>query len=135
MRMTRLCILSCNASRTRASTSIERGQFDIARKLYEPLPKTIDNLPYEWLPLDVVLTGDTSRTLDEIENPTQSGSIIWIMRLRLQERWMAEYGSPPIKNAFVELQKEPRYQQALRKYGIDDETLAKIEVHTNELWN
>ncbi len=93
------------------------------------------NFPFIWLPLDVVLTGNTSRTLDEIENPTEPSSIVWIMRLQTRDRRISEHGAPAFKEAFAALRKEPRYQQALLKYGIDDESLAKIEVHTNELWD
>jgi TolB-like protein len=115
--------------------AIERGQLNVARALYEPLPTTMSNLSWYWLPLDVVLSGDTTRTLDEIENPTDGPSIIWIMRLQFQDRWMSEYGAPAFKEAFAALRKEPRYQQALLKYGIDDESLAKIQVHTEGLWD
>ncbi len=115
--------------------AIAQGQLDVARALYESTPQAISNMPYHWLPLDVVLTGSTARTLDEIENPTGPSSIIWIMRLPLQDRWMSEFGAPAFKKAFAALREEPRYQQALRKYGIDDETLAKIQVHTDELWD
>jgi hypothetical protein len=92
-------------------------------------------MPWYWLPLDVVLSADTSRTLDELDNRTDPGSIIWIMRLRAQERWTAEHAAPAFRQAFAALQQEPRYQQALRTYGIDDESLAKIQVHTDELWD
>jgi len=115
--------------------AIEQGQLDVARALYASTPQAISNMPYNWLPLDVVLTGDTSRTLDEIENPTNPNSIIWIMRLQFQDRWMSEFGAPAFKKAFAALREEPRYQQALRKYGIDDETLARVQVHTDELWD
>ena len=115
--------------------AIAQGQLDVARALYASTPKTISNMVYGWLPLDVVLTGDTSRTLDEIENPTNPESIIWIMRLQFQDWWMSKYGALAFKEAFTALRKEPRYQQALRKYGIDDESLAKIQVHTDELWD
>ena len=57
------------------------------------------------------------------------------MLLSFQERWMAKYGAPVFQEAFATLRKEPRYQQALRKYGIDDETLRNIQVHTDELWD
>lgn len=69
-------------------------------------------------------------------NQTDEAPLIsWIMRLRAQERWIAKYGAAATKGAMAALQKEPRYQQALIKYGIDDETLARIEVHTDELWD
>ena len=87
-----------------------------------------------WLPLDVILTGKTGRTLDAIENPTDL-SLGWIMFLPYRDRWMSKYGSPVFQEAFAALRNEPRYQQALQRYGIDDETLAKIEVHTDELWD
>ena len=115
--------------------AIKRGQLDVARSLYASTPQAISNMPYYWKPLDVVLTGSTARTLDEIENPTAPNSIIWIMRLPLRDRWMSEFGAPAFKKAFAALREEPRYQQALRKYGIDDESLAKIQVHTDELWD
>ena len=75
-----------------------------------------------WLLLDVGLTGDTARTLDAIENPTDI-SFGWIMFLPYRDRLMSKYGSPVFQEAFATLRKEPRYQQALRKYGIDDESL------------
>lgn len=115
--------------------AIQQGQLDVARALYRPSPAAMAATAPNWLPLDAILTGDTSRTLDEIENPTRPGSINWIMRLRSRERWIAKYGATASKEAFAALQKEPRYQQALIKYGIDDETLAKIQVHTDELWD
>ena len=96
---------------------------------------TMGNFPLLWLPLDVVLSGDTSRTLDEIENPTYQQSILWIMRLPFQDRWISEHGAPAFKEAFAALREEPRYQQALRKYGIDDKSLAEIQVHTDGLWD
>ena len=96
---------------------------------------TMGNFPDLWLPLDVVLSGNTSRTLDEIENLAYSKSIIWIMRLQFQDRWMSEHGAPAFKEAFAALRKEPRYQRALLKYGINDESLAKIQVHTEGLWD
>lgn len=93
------------------------------------------NLPDFWMPLDVVLTGDTARTLDEIENPRRPSTIGWTLGLPARERWISEHRAPVFKEAFAALRKEPRYQQALRKYGIDDESLAKIEVHTDGLWD
>jgi|AP45_3_1055517.scaffolds.fasta_scaffold315611_1 hypothetical protein len=57
------------------------------------------------------------------------------MRLPFRDRWIAEYAAPAFKDAFAALRNEPRYQQALLKYGIDDESLARIEVHTDELWD
>ena len=89
--------------------------------------------PWHWLPRDVVLTGSTTRTLYAMENPTRAE--VWIPLLPHWDRWMLKYGSPVFKDAFAALRNEPRYQQALRKYGIDDESLAKIEVHTDELWD
>jgi hypothetical protein len=117
--------------------AIERGELDIARALYAstPNPKIIGYMPFLWLALDVVLTEEISRTLDEIENPTTGTSIIWIMRLPFRDRWMSEHGAPVFQEAFAALQKSPRYQQALQKYGIDDATLANIQVHTDELWD
>ena len=115
--------------------AIEQGEVADARAFYASTSKRISAMPWYWLPLDVVLTADTSRTLDELDNRTDPGSIIWIMRLRAQERWTAEHAAPAFRQAFAALQQEPRYQQALRKYGIDDESLAKIQVHTDELWD
>lgn len=87
------------------------------------------------MPLDVVLTGDTSRTLNEIENRTNVSSIIWIILLHNRDHWLTEYGAPLFKEAFAALRKEPRYQQALRKYGIDNDSLARVQVHTDGLWD
>jgi hypothetical protein len=93
------------------------------------------NLVYGWLPLDVVLTGDPSGTLDEIENPTLPNALNWIMRLPLRDRWISAHGSPVFQEAFNMLRQEPRYQQALRRYGIDAETLAEIQVNAHVLLN
>ena len=73
------------------------------------------------------------RTIDEIENPSDARSIIWITQLRFREQWVSQYGATIFRNAFDSLQKEPRYQRALVRYGIDDDSIARIRVHTAEL--
>lgn len=59
------------------------------------------------MPLDVVLTGDTSRTLNEIENRTNVSSIIWIILLQNRDHWLTEYGAPLFKEALLPCEKNP----------------------------
>ena len=113
----------------------EEGKLDTGRELLNVDPWfALHNLVHFWLPLDVALTGDTSRTLDEIESPTDSNTLLWVQKLPVRDRWISNHGMPVFKEAFAMLRKEPRYQAALRKYGVDDESLARIQVHTEGLW-
>ena len=115
--------------------AIERGDLDAARDLYAAQPISISALPLmTWLPFDAVLTGDISRTLDEIERPTESRSIVWITQLRFRDRWTSEHVAPAFGNVFESLRSDPRYGRALENYGIDDASLAQIQVHTADLW-
>lgn len=86
--------------------AISQGQLDLAHSFYAPTPINMSNRPY-----------------------------IWIMLLQNRDHWLTEYGAPLFKEAFAALRKEPRYQQALRKYGIDNDSLARVQVHTDGLWD
>ena len=118
-----------------AEWGIARGQLDNARALSESSPEMVIKRPLLWLPLDVALTGDTSRTLDQIESSHSLLASFGVMHLQRSDRWVSRHGGPHLKKAFAALRQEPRYQQALIKYGIDKESLAKIQVHTDELWD
>jgi TolB-like protein len=112
--------------------AIEKGELDDARRRYRSDQIPLTTMPWmHWLPLDVVLTGETSRTLDEIEHPKSVQSMNWIMSLRYREQWLSKYGAPAFREAFNRLHDQARYQAALVHYGIDDDSLAKIRARDN----
>jgi len=120
----------------KAWLAAELGQREALRAFTLSYPRILmSNLVYYWLPLDVIGSGDTSRTLDEIENLTSPSAFVWVVRLPLRDRWISRYGSPVFKEAFESLRQEPRYQQALRKYGIDEVTLADVQTNTQAVLN
>jgi hypothetical protein len=115
--------------------AIERGQLDQAREIHAANPISMSAMPFmTWLPFDAALTGDITRTLDEIENPSHPRSIAWITMLQFRDRWIAKHGAIVFRDVFTALRNEPRYQQALVSYGIDDASLANVQVRTSNLW-
>jgi TolB-like protein/tetratricopeptide (TPR) repeat protein len=116
--------------------AIERGDLDAAQELYTANPIDMSALPFStWLPFDAVLTGDISRTIDEIEQPTDPRSIVWITQLPSRDRWISEYTAPVFGETFESLRRDQRYGRALESYGIDEVSLSHIELHTADLWD
>jgi hypothetical protein len=84
--------------------AIERGQLDQAREIHAANPISMSAMPFmTWLPFDAALTGDITRTLDEIENPSHPRSIAWITMLQFRDRWIAKHGAIVFRDVSGEL--------------------------------